>query len=140
MGAAEMLGVDVGVVGVAVGVVGVAVGLAFAGDGDGDGEATWGGPAGECAAGEGNSTLSLGLLPGLADVPPPGLDDCCPRWPARPPWPFVVPGPPPLLEVVVVPGALSFWMEMNVPRSCPRAKTPATTSTTAPATARAGRS
>src|SRR5205814_1653671 len=56
------------------------------------------------------------------------------------PEPKACPGPPALSEVTV-PGALEFAGEPNnVLWTGVRAKTPATTSTTAPATARAGRS
>lgn len=123
---------DVGV-GDELGDVGVGDGL---GDvGDGDGEAGAGGLGDEHGAGAGY-TLLLGLLPGLADVAWPWVADARPG--TAEPLPLGLPGPPPWLEVLV-PGGLSFSSPMNVPRICPRAKTPATTRTTAPATARAGR-
>jgi len=129
--------------------VGVGVGLALVGDGDGDGDAladvgdgagevTGGGLAGEHAAGEGNSALPLGVPPGLAGVALPWVDDGPPET-AGPPLPLVLPGPPSWVEPLV-PDGLSFTKEASVPCSPVRAKTPATTRTTAPATARAGRS
>src|SRR5262249_43996640 len=55
------------------------------------------------------------------------------------PEPLVL-GPPPELLEAELPDESPFAKETNGPRSPPMAKTPATTSTTAPATARAGRS
>ena len=137
MGACVVVGVGVVVVGDGVGVVvgvGVGVGLVVAGDGDGDGLAD--GDGDELAdPGEGD-TLPLGKLPGLADVAfvwdADGLPEC-----ARPALPLVPPCPPDWLELLVPDGLplvrpIFSWI-------CPRAKTPATTRTTAPATARAGR-
>ena len=126
-----VVGVDVGLAD-----VGVGDGLGDAGDGDGDRLADW-------LLGDGQGvgdadTLLLGVLPGLLKVPLPWVGDD-PAWPAGPPWPLVLPGPPVWLESTA-PRVLSPVREANVPWICARANTPATTSTTAPATARAGRS
>jgi len=138
-GPAELVGEGVGVGdGVGLSDVGDGVGLADVGDGAGDGELTGGVPAGEHAPAEGTSTLPLGVLPGLADLLVRGVADGLPE-PAGPPLPLVPPAPPGWPELLV-PGRLSFASPTSVPRICPRAKTPATTRTTAPATASAGRS
>src|SRR5262249_40370533 len=128
----EVLGVGLAVVGVGVGLadVGDGDGLGDAGDGDGDGLADW-------LLGDGQGvgdadTLLLGVLPGLLKVPLPWVGDD-PAWPARPPWPFVLPGPPVWLESTA-PRVLLPGREANVPWVCARA------STTARATARVGRS
>ena len=135
MGAWVPVGVGVGVVGVGVGVgdVGDGDGLGDGGEGDGLGDAGGGGFAD--AAGEVNA-LRFGEWPGPGDLPFPRVAGDLPE--TRPPLPLVVPGPPVWLEVLV-PEGLSFSKLANVSRICPRAKTPATTRTTAPATARAGR-
>jgi hypothetical protein len=134
------------VVGVGVVVVGDGVGLADVGDGDGDGLVVPGdgdgdglGDAGDgdelADAGEGD-TLPLGKLPGLADVAFVWDADGLPES-AGLALPLVPPDPPDWLELLVPDGLplvrpIFCWI-------CPRAKTPATTRTTAPATARAGR-
>jgi hypothetical protein len=108
------------------------------GDGDvgGDGFADAGDGDGLTNAGE-KDILLLGELLGLADVACPWVADGRPV-PAGPPLPLGLPAPPPWLEVLV-PGWLLFSKLANVSRICPSATTPATTRTTAPATARAGR-
>ena len=139
MGAWVPVGVGVAVVGVAVGLgdVGVGDGLADVGEGAGLGDAGCGdGLADVAAAGDVNALL-LGEPRGPGDVAFPRVAAGPPE-PAGPPLPLVVPGPPVWLEVLV-PGGVSFSKLANVSRICPRAKTPATTRTTAPATARAGR-
>jgi hypothetical protein len=110
------------------GVVGGGNGLADAGDGDGVTD-----------VGE-EGILLLGVLLALVGVALPWVADGEPEpEPAGLPEPLVLPGPPTLLEVWV-PDEFPFSREANGPRRPPMAKTPATTSTTAPATARAGRS
>src|SRR5262249_32067190 len=139
-GPAELVGEGVGVGdGVGLSDVGDGVGLADVGDGAGDGELTGGVPAGEHAPGEGTSTLPLGVLPGLADLLVRWVVDVLPE-PAGAPLPLAPPAPPPGWPGVLVPGRVSVARRTSVPRICPRAKTPATTRTTAPATASAGRS
>jgi hypothetical protein len=108
------------------------------GDGAGDGLIDPGDGDGFAEAGGEMNTLLLGEPLGLDDAEFPPVADGLPES-AGPPWPLVVPGPPVWLEVLV-PEGLSFSKLANVWRICPRAKTPATTRTTAPATARAGRS
>ena len=81
--------------------------------------------------------MLLGELLCLPDVAFPWVADG-PGEGARPPLPLGLPAPPVWPEVLV-PEGLSFSKLANVSRICPRAKTPATTRTTAPATARAGR-
>ena len=138
MGACVVVGVVVGdCVGVGL-VVGdcVGVGLVVPGDGDGDGLGDAGDGDGLADAGEGD-TLPLGELPGLAVAALPWVADCPPES-AGLALPLVPPAPPDWLELLVprrvaaCPGRACSWI-------CPRAKTPATTRTTAPATARAGR-
>jgi hypothetical protein len=96
------------------------------------------GEDGASAKGGTRPALPLGVLLGLVSAAllwvvgtEPGV--------ARPPEPSVLPAPPALLEAGA-PAESPFVKETNGPRSPPTAKTPATTSTTAPATARAGRS
>jgi len=139
-GAAEVLGLDVGVGvgdGLAVG-VGVGVGLGLDDVGVGDGELAGGVLAGVHGAGEGTSTLLLGSLPGMADIVFPWVADGPPEG-AWLPLPLVFPGPPDWVEPLGPSGPL-FPTPTNVARIPPSAKTPATTRTTAPATASAGRS
>jgi hypothetical protein len=137
MGACVPVGVGVGVVGVGVGLADVGDGDGLADVGEGDGLGDGGGGDGLVdAAGEVN-TLLLGEPLGPGDVAFPRVADGPPET-AGPPLPLVLPGPPVWLEVLV-PEGLSFSKLANVWRICPRAKTPATTRTTAPATARAGR-
>jgi hypothetical protein len=135
MGAWVPVGVGVGVVGVGVGLgdVGVGVGLGDVGvgvglgdTGDGDGLADAGGEV---------NTLLLGEPLGPGDVAL-AWDGDVPES-AGPALPLVLPGLPVWLEGLV-PEGLSFVSPI-VAWIFPRAKTPATTRTTAPATARAGR-
>ena len=135
-GAAEVLGVGL-LVGVGVGLV-VGVGLGDVGDGVGDGLLIGGVLGDEQAAGEG-TTVPRDEAPGLGALarPQSGLPDLDPITAAPPP--VVLPFTLPWLVFVVPP--LEAFSRLTKPcRICPRAKTPATTSTTAPATARAGRS
>lgn len=140
-GACVVLGVAVGVVvgdGLGVGDDdGLGLGLGL-GDGGGGlaGGLAGGGLGSEDAAGVGD-TLPLGELPGLADVAFPWVTDGSGET-SRPPLPLVPPGPLGWLELLV-PGVLSPVSPANT-WMFPRAKTPATVRTTAPATARAGRS
>jgi hypothetical protein len=139
MGPDEVLGDGLAVVGLGDGlaVVGLGDGLADVGEGDGDGEFT-GGVLGELQAdGAAAALLCCVVAPGLAVREPRLAAGFDPRSVVPPP--LGLPGPPSRL-VAVWPSGLSFSRPTNVPRIPPRAKTPATTSTTAPATARAGRS
>ena len=139
MGACVVVGVVVGDcvgVEVAVGVgVGVVVGLVVPGDGDGDGLADSGDGDELADAGEVGALL-LGKLPGLAVAALPWVADCPPEV-AGPALPLVPPAPPDWLELLVPDGLPLVRPTRSL--ICPRAKTPATTRTTAPATARAGR-
>jgi hypothetical protein len=137
MGACVPVGVGVGVVAVGDGLGDVCVGDGLGEADDGDGLAEAGDGDGLADAAGGANTLLLGEPLGLDDVALPWVADGLPET-AGPPRPCVLPGPPVWLEVLV-PGGLSFSKLANVWRICPRAKTPATTRTTAPATARAGR-
>jgi hypothetical protein len=130
-------------VGVGVGVVGVGVGLADVGDGDGLGDVGDGDGLGDTGDGDGLAdaagevnTLLLGEPLGPGDVAFPWDADGPPEA-AGPPLPLVPPGPPVWLEGLV-PEEVPFVSPI-VAWIFPRAKTPATTRTTAPATARAGR-
>jgi hypothetical protein len=139
MGASEVLGDGLGDVGDGDGLaeVGDGDGLADVGDGDGDGLPTGGGEADKHGPGDGTVLLCVVVAPCLAD--PDRLRLGAPELFSVAPLPLVLPVPFPLLELeVLVPVAFSK-PSMNPSRICPRAKTPATTSTTAPATARAGR-
>jgi hypothetical protein len=140
IGAPEVLGVGLMVgVGVVVGVgVGVGVGLGDGGDGVGDGPLIGGMLADEQADGE-EAALTRDEAPGLGALvrPGAGLPDLDPATGAPAPCglPFA------LWRPEFAPTPLEAFSRLTKPcRICPRAKTPATTSTTAPATARAGRS
>ncbi len=135
----EVVGDGLGVVGVGdgLGLVCVGDGLGVVGVGDGLGEFT-GGVLGEAQAdGDADALLCCAVAPGLGNVVPRWVGVFDPR--SVEPAPLGLPLVPPWLEVVPL-GGLSFSRPMNVPRIPPSAKAPTTTSTTAPATARAGRS
>lgn len=137
LGACVVVGVVVGdCVGVGVGVGDcVGVGLVVPGDGDGDGLGDAGDGDGLADAGEGN-TLPLGELPGWGVEALPWDADGLPES-AGLALPLVPPDPPDWLELLV-PDGLPL-VRPTFAWICPTAKTPATTRTTAPATARAGR-
>jgi hypothetical protein len=137
MGACVPAGVGVWVVGVGVGLVDVGdgVGDGLVDPGDGDGLMDAGDGDGLKKAGE-EDTLPLGSLLGLADVAFDWDVGDVPESTGAA-LPLVLPGLPVGLEGLV-PEGLPFVS----PIVCwipPRAKTAATTRTTAPATARAGR-
>jgi hypothetical protein len=135
-GACEVLGDEVGLdVGDEVGLdVGDEVGVEV-GDGGGDGLLDAGG------LGAGQGVADGAALPCPAEAPDEGVlelpRDDVPEARTLDPVPFAVPGPFPGPEFAV-PVPVAFSRPTTV-RIDPRAKTPATTSTTAPATARAGR-
>ena len=135
-----MVGDGLGDVGVGDGlaVVGVGDGLADVGDGDGDGLLTGGGLADLHGPGDGSVLRCVAAAPRLAGLELPRLGELEFFKVAPPPYGLPFPGTWPVCEPLV---PLALSRPRNSPwRICPRAKTPATTRTTAPATARAGRS
>jgi hypothetical protein len=139
------------VVGVAVGLVvgdglglgdGDGDGLVDDGEGDGDGGVVVGVLVGEHGAGTGSTPPTpLGVLPGVVGAALLWVDDGVPEPEfAWLPESLGLPPPPALLEAGEPDECPLSKENPNGPRSPPRAKTPATTSTTAPPTARAGRS
>jgi hypothetical protein len=139
VGAGAPVGVGVWVVGVGVGLVdgdGVGDGLVDPGDGDGDGDGLADPGDGELTYAGGDDTLPLGVLLGLGDVAFPWDAGDVPESTGAA-LPLVLPGLPVWLGGLVPEG-----LPLVSPIVCwipPRAKTAATTRTTAPATARAGR-
>jgi hypothetical protein len=139
MGACEGVGEGLagGGVGDGLAVVGDGDGLAVVGDGVGDG-LTGGGLGDLHGPGDASVLLCAADAPGLASLERPRLGELEFFSVAPPPYGLPFPGTWPECEPLV---PLALSRPRNSPwRICPRAKTPATTSTTAPATARVGRS